>query len=83
MLHPTLLANGRAVGTWKSKQQKNHLQVQVEPFAQLAPEVSAEVEAEVSDLARFLEIKTWIVQENSGGLLDASKQKKEAERDPG
>jgi len=48
MLHPTLLAEGRAVGTWKSKWQKNHLQVQVEPFGQLAPEVSAGVEAEVT-----------------------------------
>ena len=69
MLHPTLLADGRAVGTWKSKQQHGHLQVQVAPFGQLAPEVSAEVEAEVSDLARFLGTKTWIVQ--------ASEQKKE------
>ncbi len=57
-LRPTLLADGRAVGTWKSKQQKNHLEVQVEPFAHLAPEVSTGVEAEVSDLARFLETPT-------------------------
>jgi hypothetical protein len=77
MLHPTVLADGCAVGTWKSKRLKNHLQVQVEPFSQLAPEVSAEVEVEVSDLARFLETKTWIVQENSGSLLEASEQKKE------
>jgi len=72
MLHPTLLADGRAVGTWKSKWQKNHLQVQVEPFGHLAPEVSAELEAEVSDLARFLNTKTWSMQENSGSLLEAS-----------
>jgi Winged helix DNA-binding domain len=55
LLRPTLLADGRAVGTWKSKRQKNHLEVQVEPFDQLAPEVSARVETEISDLTRFLE----------------------------
>ncbi|GAC1370958.1 MAG: winged helix DNA-binding domain-containing protein [Ktedonobacteraceae bacterium] len=80
MLHPTLLADGRAVGTWKSKQQQNYLQVQVEPFGQLAPEVSAQVETEVSDLARFLETKTWIAQEKSGGLLEASNPRN-AQRD--
>jgi hypothetical protein len=55
LLRPTLISDGYAVGTWKSKRLKNHLEVQVEPFDHLAPEVSAGVEAEVNDLARFLE----------------------------
>ncbi len=55
ILHPVLLVDGRVVGTWKSK--KNHLDVVVEPFDQLAPEVHQGVEAEVADLARFLGVQ--------------------------
>ena len=58
LLRPTLLVDSRAVGTWKSKRLKNSLEVQVEPFHHLASEVYAGVEAEVSDLARFLETPT-------------------------
>jgi hypothetical protein len=56
MIHSTLLADGRVVGTWKSRRLKNCLEVQIEPFEPLAPEVSMGIEAEVSDLARFLKI---------------------------
>ena len=56
ILHPALLLDGRAVGTWKSLRKKKHLQVIVEPFDQLAPEVYPGLEAEVADLARFLEM---------------------------
>ena len=58
ILHPTLLVDGRAAGTWKSKPQKNHLDVIVEPFDYLAPKVLGGLEAEVADLARFLEVNT-------------------------
>ncbi len=58
ILHPTLLVEGCAAGTWKSKSHKNHLDVIVEPFDHLAPKVHAGLEAEVADLARFLEVKT-------------------------
>jgi hypothetical protein len=54
MIHPVLLVDGRAVGTWKSKRQKNRLEVVVEPFDQLAVQVQQGLQAEVSDLARFL-----------------------------
>ena len=57
MLHPTLLVDGRALGTWKSKQSKNHLEVALEPFEPLAPELHAGLEAEVADIARFLETR--------------------------
>ncbi len=57
MLHPTLLTDGRALGTWRSKRQKDRLEVQVEPFEPLAPEISAGMETEISELARFLEAK--------------------------
>ena len=57
ILHPALLVDGRTVGTWKSLRKKNHLEVIVEPFDQLAPEVYPGLEAEVADLARFLEVQ--------------------------
>ncbi len=57
ILHPALQVDGRAVGTWKSLRKKDHLEVIVEPFDQLAPEVYPGLEAEVADLARFLEVK--------------------------
>jgi hypothetical protein len=56
ILHPALLVDGRVVGTWKNLRKKNHLDVIVEPFDQLAPEVYPGLEAEVADLARFLEV---------------------------
>jgi uncharacterized protein YcaQ len=56
MLHPTLLVDGRAAGTWKSERRKSQLHVSIEPFEPLASEVYAGLEAEIADLARFLEV---------------------------
>ncbi len=60
MLHPTLLVGGRALGTWKSKRKKNHLDVMIKPFDQLAPGVHQGLEAEVTDLARFLGVQVTL-----------------------
>jgi len=54
MIHPTLIIDGRAIGTWKFKRQKNSLDVVLEPFEELAAEIQPELEAEVQDIARFL-----------------------------
>ncbi len=54
IVHPTVLVDGLAVGTWKSKREKNHLIVMVEPFEQLAPEIYKGLEAEIEDMGRFL-----------------------------
>ncbi len=54
MLNPVALVDGRVAGTWKRQQNKNHLNVIVDPFTHLAPEVHARLEAEVSGMARFL-----------------------------
>ena len=54
MVHPTLLVDGRVVGIWKSKREKNQLKVNVEPFELLMPEVLAGIETEVADIARLL-----------------------------
>ena len=60
IVHPTVLVDGRVLGTWKSKHLKNHLEVLVEPFEQLAPEIVEELEAEIEDIARFLGVITSI-----------------------
>ena len=56
MVHPTVLVDGRIVGIWKSKREKNQLTVNVEPFEPLMTEVLAGIETEVADIARFLEV---------------------------
>ncbi len=56
-MHQAVLVDGRVVGMWKSRRQKSHLDVLVEPFYQLAPEVYAGLEAEAADLARFLGVQ--------------------------
>ena len=58
MIHPTVMVDGRVVGTWKSTCKKNYLDVVVEPFDELAPGVYAGLEAEVADLARFLGVQS-------------------------
>src|SRR6266487_5152152 len=57
IVHPTVLVDGRTVGTWKIKLEKNHLIVIVEPFEQLEPEKYEGLEAEIEDIARFLGVK--------------------------
>jgi hypothetical protein len=54
IVHPTLLVDGHVMGTWKNQQQKNHLNVLIELFGLLAPEIYAGLESEVGDIGRFL-----------------------------
>ncbi|HYK84934.1 MAG TPA: winged helix DNA-binding domain-containing protein [Ktedonobacteraceae bacterium] len=60
ILHPTLLVNGQVVGTWKSQRKKNKMDVLIEAFDQLAPEVYPGLEAEIIDLGRFLAMQTSV-----------------------
>jgi len=53
-LHPALLVDGRAAGTWKTRRKKNSLVVVVEPFESLSAEVMRGLEEEVQDLGHFL-----------------------------
>jgi hypothetical protein len=57
IVHPTVLVDGRVVGTWNSKREKNHLKVMVEPFERLAPEIDDGLEVEVDDIGRFLGVE--------------------------
>ena len=56
MVHPTLVVDGQALGTWKLKRQKSSMDVMLEPFEELAAEIQPGLEAEVQDIARFLEM---------------------------
>ncbi len=57
IIHPTVMVDGRIVGIWKSKREKNHLVVMVEPFEGLAPEIVGGLEVEVEDIGRFLGVE--------------------------
>ncbi len=57
LLHPTLLVDGWAVGTWAIGRHGDRITVTVEPFEALAPEVSAALASEIADLGRFHGVK--------------------------
>lgn len=54
ILHPALLVDGRAAGTWRIKRHRTHVEVNVEPFEELTPDIQPGLELEVEDLAHFL-----------------------------
>lgn len=54
VLHPTLLIDGRAAGTWRSARRREGLEIAVAPFATLDAAVVPPLEAEVADIGRFL-----------------------------
>jgi hypothetical protein len=60
IIHPTVLVDGRVVGMWKGKRQKNLLLVVVEPFEQFTPEVYEGLDAETEDIAGFLGVKATL-----------------------
>ncbi len=56
MVHPTVLIDGRVLGVWTSKRQKNQLVISVESFEPPVDDVMDGLEAEVADIAHFLGI---------------------------
>ncbi len=54
LLHPALLVDGRAIGTWNVKRHRAHLEVSVEPFEALTVDVQRGLEVDLTDLAHFL-----------------------------
>jgi hypothetical protein len=63
MVHPTLIVDGRAMGTWRFKRWKGSMDVVLEPFEELAAEVQPGLEAEVGDIARFLGVPAMLQME--------------------
>ncbi len=63
MVHPTLIIDGQAMGTWKLERQKSSLYVVLQPFEELATEMQQGLEEEVVDIARFLGVPAWLQAE--------------------
>jgi Winged helix DNA-binding domain len=57
-IHAAVVADGRVVGTWKTRRTGNRLDLTVEPFERLQAGIRPAVEAEVADLGRFLGVET-------------------------
>ncbi len=57
VIHPALLVNGKARGRWRLKKLSKLIEVIVEPFEQLGPQVLPGLEAEVADLAHYLGVE--------------------------
>lgn len=53
--------DGRAMGTWRTQRRRDRLDVIVEPFAALAPDVYPGLEAEAADVGRFYETRAELV----------------------
>jgi hypothetical protein len=60
IIHPVLLVDGQAQGTWKTKRRKGTLEVIVEPFESLSSDIKQLLEDEVSSLGRFLGVETFL-----------------------
>jgi hypothetical protein len=59
-LHPVVLVDGRAVGTWTSERTAHELRVVVMPFAPLGPTLRRRIDEDARDIGRFLktEVRT-------------------------
>ena len=55
IIHPVVLVDGRAIGTWQIKPRRNFLEIVIAPFERLASELLPHIEAQVASLARFLD----------------------------
>ncbi len=55
IIHAVVLVDGRAAGTWELKRQHGRLEISVDPFEKFSAAVEAGIEAEISDIRRFLE----------------------------
>lgn len=53
-LHPVVLADGRAVGTWRLSRRTPPVRLEIDPFRPLSPSVRRGVDREAKDLSRFL-----------------------------
>jgi len=53
VLRATVVADGKAIGTWSHRRDGANLKVHVDAFASLSPEVESRIEREALDVARF------------------------------
>jgi hypothetical protein len=57
-LHPVVLVDGRAVGTWSSERAAHELRIDVMPFEPLPPTLRRRIDEDVRDIGRF--VKTQV-----------------------
>jgi hypothetical protein len=59
-LHPVVLVDGSALGTWSSERAADELQVHVVPFEPLRPALRPRIDEDAEDIGRFLktEVRT-------------------------
>jgi hypothetical protein len=55
MIRPTLLVDGRIVGTWKMERARSKTLVLVHPFDEVRQDIMSALEQEAEDIGRFLE----------------------------
>jgi hypothetical protein len=53
-LHPVIVADGRAVGTWSAERTAKALRLALRPFSRLAPAMHRKAAQDAEDLGRFL-----------------------------
>lgn len=61
IIRPTIAVDGRAVATWRTRRDRGHVHVSVDPFAPLSDEAVAAVEVEVADIGRFEGLEAAVV----------------------
>jgi uncharacterized protein YcaQ len=66
IIHPALVVNGRALGTWKMKPRRAGLEVIVEPFESLPAEILPELEKQVAGVGRFLGVEADLKMGDQG-----------------
>lgn len=60
IIHPALVMDGRVVGTWRLQRQKDRILLSVRPFEPLDPAILPHLEAEATDIGRFLGMGTTL-----------------------
>ncbi len=53
IVRPAIVADGRLIGTWRSKRVGKRLAVRIDPFTDLDPEIEAAIHTEADDIRRF------------------------------
>jgi winged helix DNA-binding protein len=59
-IRPTVVVDGRVVGTWRQQRTRDGLSVVIEPFEPLPRELLPALEAEVADVGRFLGVPSTL-----------------------
>ncbi|MDT4979361.1 MAG: hypothetical protein QOG07_1240 [Pseudonocardiales bacterium] len=58
VIRPTVLLDGRVIGTWRLVRKAESASVEVTPFGDLTKKVRAAIDAEIDDIGRFIGLPT-------------------------